>query len=143
MLTDSHEKKLASDVSELVHAGDPVEAARSVSDYCNLGLKVEKPEAAVPILQHFLHHLMNTGGMEEAARMLWTPTQFTAEPQFTKDLWELFDRTNTGLIMGGGSCSKSYGIGVRIFLEWVRDPEWTTVQVIGPSEKHLEQNFLA
>lgn len=143
MLTDAHEKKLASSVAQLVHARDFVEAARAVSDYCKLGLKIEKQESAVPILQHFLHHLMNTGGMEEAARMLWTPTQFTAEPQFTKDLWQLFGSTNTGLIMGGGSCSKSYGIGVRIFLEWVRDPEWTTVQVIGPSEKHLEQNLFS
>jgi hypothetical protein len=45
--------------------------------------------------------------------------------------------------MGAASCSKSYGIGVRLFLEWIRDPEWTTVQVIGPSEDHLERNLFS
>lgn len=143
MLADPQESKLAASVAAMVHASDFVTAAREVSDYCRLDLKIEKPSTAVPVLQHYLHHLLNSGGPEEAAQMLWTKTQFTPEPQFTRDVWDLFERANTGLVMGAGSCSKSYGFGVRFFLEWIRDPEWTTIQVIGPSEDHLERNLFS
>lgn len=143
MLADPAERKLASDVAAFVHAHDNISAARAVSDYCRLSMRIEKEGTAVEVLQNYLHHLMNAGAPEEAAAMLWTKTQFTSEPQCTKDLWKLFEETNTGLIMGAASCSKSYGIGVRLFLEWIRDPEWTSIQVIGPSEDHLERNLFS
>lgn len=143
MLTTPAGKKLASDVAELVHASDKIMAARMVSDVCSLGLKVEKERDAIPVLQHYIHYLMNDGGMEETASILWTPNLFTSAPKFTKDLWQFFDETNQGLIMGAASCSKSYGIGVRIFLEWIRDPQWTSVIVIGPKEDHLERNLFS
>jgi hypothetical protein len=92
---------------------------------------------------HYVHYLLNANAPEAAAQVLWTPNQFTPEPQFTKDLWQLFDRSAQGLIMGAASCSKSYGMGVRLFLEWIRDPEWTTIRVLGPSEAHLEQNLFS
>jgi hypothetical protein len=143
MLTDPQEKRLASDVSALVHVGDFISAGRSVSEYCNLGLRIEKEGPAVEVLQHYLHYLLNSNGAEEAAGLLWTPTQFSCEPRFTKDLWKLFEETNTGLVMGGASCSKSYSLGVRLFQEWIRDPMWTTIQVIGPDEDHLERNLFS
>lgn len=143
MLADLHERTLAADVAALIHQDDPINAALLVADYCKLPLRIEKPSVAELVLQNYLHHLMNTGGMEEAAAMLWTKTQFTSEPQFTQDLWKLFAETSTGLVMGAGSCSKSYGIGVRIFLEWIRDPEWSQVLVVGPSEDHLERNLFS
>ena len=127
----------------MVHGGDRISAARTVNEYCSLGLKIESENKAVPVLQHYLHHLLSTDGVEEAAGLLWSPTQFSSEPQFTKDLWDLFKHSAQGLIMGGASCTKSYSIGVRLFLEWIRDPEWTSVQVVGPSEGHLERNLFS
>jgi hypothetical protein len=143
MLTDPTERRLAADVSALVHADDVISAARSVVDFCRLDLRVEKPGLATEVLQNYLHHLLNAGGPEEAASILWTKNQFTSEPKFTKDLWKFFDEVNTGLIMGASSCSKSFGIGVRLMLEWIRDPMWTTIKVVGPSEAHLEQNLFS
>lgn len=143
MLADQFERELAASVAERVHDDDPINAALLVADYCKLSLRIEKPSVAEVVLQNYLHHLMNVGGMEEAAGILWTKTQFTSEPKFTQDLWKFFAEVNTGLIMGAGSCSKSYGIGVRIFLEWIRDPQWTQVLVVGPSEDHLERNLFS
>jgi hypothetical protein len=34
-------------------------------------------------------------------------------------------------------------MGVRLFLEWLRDPLWTTIRLIGPSEDHLETNLFS
>jgi hypothetical protein len=143
MLIDPGEAQLAKIVAEAVHAGDHIGAARLVTKYCQLGIKVESKGKADDVLQNYLHHIMNQNGLVEAASILWTPTQFTYEPQFTKQLWQLFDESNQGLIMGAASCSKSYAIGVRIFLEWLRDPKWTSVLVLGPNEKHLERNLFS
>ena len=45
--------------------------------------------------------------------------------------------------MGAASMSKSYAGGAWHLLDWVRDPEYTTVQVVGPSENHLEANLFS
>lgn len=75
--------------------------------------------------------------------MLWKPNLFTSEPQFTKDVWKLFDEASQGLLMGAASVTKSYSMGVRLYLEWVRDPEYTSINVVGPSEEHLEKNLFS
>jgi hypothetical protein len=34
-------------------------------------------------------------------------------------------------------------MGVRLFLEWLRDPDYTALKVIGPSKEHLEANLFS
>jgi len=137
--------KLATEVSRLVHEHKMRAAAQLVSDECHLELKIasDRLKDYGPPLQTYLHWLLNNGAKEEAAQLLWTPNQFDPRPQYTRDAWKLVEQTSTGLLMGGASCSKSYGTGVNFFLEWIRDPEYTTVRVIGPSEDHLETNLFS
>lgn len=144
-MLEGDQAKLAEAVAALVHEKRFRSAAQLVSDACNLKQKIasERQQDWLPTLQIYLHWLLNNNGMEEAAQLLWTPTQFDPRPQSTKDVWKLFDEATTGLVMGAASMSKSYGFGVRSFLEWIRDPEWTTVRVIGPSEDHLESNLFS
>lgn len=143
MLPTPSEQRLAKTVAELVHKHQRLEAAKLVADFCQLKVKIEDEHKALPVLQHYLHFLMNNDGLTEAAQLLWTPTQFNPNPQYTVDLWKLAAESNTGLIMGAASCSKSYGVGVWLFLQWIRDPQWTTIKVVGPSEDHLEQNLFS
>lgn len=138
------EKRLARFVAACVHKGDFLAAANLLAG-C---LSLKKPandshEAAIPILQQYLKVLLNGGGMAEAAQILWTPTKFDPTPEFSKQVWKLFDESQLGLIMGAASTSKTYSLGVRLFLEWLRDPEYTTVKVLGPSEDHLEQHLFS
>ena len=137
-------KELSARVSAKVHADKKFEAAQEIDDFLRLGLHLEDdPKKYLPVLQHWFHYLMNSGGVSEAAQFLWTKTQFTPEPKFTKDLWKLFDEASHSLVMGAASCSKSYGLGVRFILEFYRDPEWTTIRVLGPSEDHLSANLFS
>jgi hypothetical protein len=144
-MLEGDKAKLAAAVSALVHEKKFRVAAQLVSDACKLDQKIasERQQDWLPTLQLYLHWLLNNNGMEEAAQLLWTPTQFSPLPQSTRDVWKLFDRAAMGLVMGAASMSKSYGFGVRSFLEWIRDPEWTTVRVVGPSEDHLESNLFS
>src|ERR1035437_6949014 len=146
MALSQQEKIFAADVSKLLHAEKPAEAARWVADVCKIKLSEKQsqdPLRATPILQSYLHNLLEADGLVEAARLLWSPTQFNPEPQCARDVWKLFDEASTGLIMGGAKLSKSFSMGVRLFLEWVRDPEYTSIRVLGPSENHLEENLFS
>lgn len=145
MLVDPNQRALAKETARLVHDRQRRKAAQLVSDCCGLKLKVESERDVdvLPPLTTYLHWLLNNGGRAEAAQLLWTPNQFNPEPQYCRDVWKLLDDNRRGLIMGAASCSKSFSFGVGYFLEWIRDPEWTTVRVIGPSEDHLETNLFS
>ena len=145
-MLNSTVQKLNTELVPLVHNEKLRDAALLVSQACRLDLKIdsEDPAKVLPPLNHWLHFLLNLdGGMTLAAQLLWTPTQFNPAPQYTQDIWDLVENANFGLLMGSASTSKSYSTGVRFFLEWLRDPKWTSINVIGPSEDHLERNLFS
>lgn len=146
MPLDPLHRQLADFISPLMHKGRQAEAAGYVVDCFDIKLKMPKnagPAKYTPVLQSFLHHLMENGGMPEAAHMLWPENLFTYKPESVQRVWNLFDTSSRGLIMGAAKMGKSFSMGVRFFLEWVRDPEYTTLRVLGPSEDHLEQNLFS
>jgi hypothetical protein len=145
---DSLQKVLVNQVSGLLHSEKLFEAARLVADWVGecAGKRVKPPETkaeAYTLLNILLHWLLDNGAPEEAAQMLWGPTLFDPRPNSTKRVWKAFDEQNFILLMGAGSMSKSYSMGVRLLLEWIRDPNYTTVKVLGPSEQHLEDNLFS
>lgn len=145
MLVNPEQSKFVSEVTRLLHKDKLREAALCVSDFSQLNLKIESdnPKDCIPPLQFLLHWLLENDGIEEAASLCWSPRLFNPNPQSTRDIWKLFNDASLGLIMGSASMSKSYSMGVRLMLEWVRDPAWTTIKVIGPSEAHLEANLFS
>lgn len=146
MLAVGHPVRALVDVvASRIHSDDYFGAARAYADFvaAKTGTKAScttKPEADV-LLTTLLHWLLENNGYEEAAQILWGPTLFDPRPESTRRVWAAFEEKDLILLMGAGSMSKSYSMGVRLFLEWVRDPEYTTVKVVGPSEDHLESNL--
>lgn len=144
-LTDEG-RAFAAEVAELLHADKLPEAARLASGKFGAPMTKKAAEtggAAANLLLAYLHGLLDSGGFVEAAQLLWSPTQFNPSPTSTQQVWQLFEQADTGLIMGAAKMSKSFSMGVRLFLEWVRDPEYTSIRVLGPSEDHLEQNLFS
>lgn len=147
MLPEGPQKQLVNDVSALLHEDKPFDAAKLVAEWVrSTGAKVPDPTKkadAYTLLNILLHYCLNNDGFEDAAMMLWGPTQFDPRPRGTKRVWSAFDTQNFILLMGAGKQSKSFSMAVRLFLEWIRDPEFTTVKVLGPSEQHLEDNLFS
>lgn len=79
----------------------------------------------------------------DAAMLLWTPNMFTPLPRSTQMIWDAIDGFSFSFLMGASSMSKSYSCGVYFMLDWLRDPEYTTVTVIGPTEDHLNRNLFS
>lgn len=99
-----------------------------------------KEEMQAVVLQ-LMHWCLNNDRYPLAARLLWTDNMFDARPHFTKMIWEELKRSASIMLMGSASASKSYSTGVWLLLDWVRDPENTTVKLLGPSEKHLSEQL--
>lgn len=148
---DCPQKLLTEQVTELLSTEKPFDAARKVGQFLNNDRKArgEKPmdvpcetkQQAYVLLGLLLQWLLDNDGFEEAALLLWGPTQFDPRPDSTRRVWAAFEKHNNILLMGAGSMSKSFSMAIKLFLEWIRDPEHTTVKVLGPSEQHLEDNL--
>lgn len=136
-------KNLVNEVASLLHSDKLFDAANTFLKSAGIKDAVETKPKAFEVLTQFLHWLLREGYMEEAAQILWSPTLFSSEPKATRAVWNAFDTQNFILLMGSASMSKSYSMGVRLMLEWIADPANTTVQVIGPSENHLEDNLFS
>ena len=143
--TNSPQKLLVDRVSVALHSDDYFGAARIYADHVKRVTGVLPPldnkEQATVVLSTLLHWCLENDGYEEAAQLLWGPALFDSRPESTQRAWKAYEESNLFLLMGAASMSKSYSVGVRLLLEWIRDPEYTTVKVGGPSEDHLKDNL--
>jgi len=51
------------------------------------------------------------------------------------------DQDNLYLLGSGVVTHNSFSMAIRLFLEWLRDPRWTSVKLVGPTAEHLESNL--
>lgn len=153
LAADCPQKLLTEQVTELLTAEKPFDAARLVGKFLNdsrvaagekpMDVPCDTKPQAYTLLGILLQWLLDNDGFEEAALLLWGPTQFDPRPDSTRRVWRAFENHNNILLMGAGSMSKSFSMAIKLFLEWIRDPEHTTVKVLGPSEQHLEDNLFS
>ena len=135
-------KTLVSSVAELLHRDKRLEAARLYADHFGMP-KVRDERAALEPLHLLLRWCLDRGRLDYAAQLLWTPAQFTVEPESVGRIWRAIENHHFVLLMGASSMGKSYTPGVKFFLEWLRDPFYTVVRAIGPSEDHLQANLFS
>lgn len=136
--------ELTSLVAGNLHAEQRVEAARLIASFSGGNPKlIDKEDIALEYCNSLLYFHLNKNDYASAASMLWTKTLFTPEPRATKMVWDVFQRSNSFMLMGAASMSKSYAGGVWMFLDWIRDPHYTSVNLVGPSENHLKDNLFS
>ena len=140
----SPREQLVDTVSALLLSERRLEAGKAVAVF--LGHKADAcdtDDRAIEYCGAILHWCLNNKHYDWAAKMLWGDTVFSSEPMSTKNIWRSLDTYNTNMFMGAASMSKSYSGGVWHFLDWIRDPEWTSVYLVGPSEDHLRDNLFS
>jgi hypothetical protein len=123
--------------------GDAIQAARIALESMDQKAPIDRADQAQKTLQSLLHWCLIEGYYADGAQLCWAPNLFTSEPECTRSVWTGLDESSGLIVMGGASMSKSYGCGVYFMLDWVVDPEYTTVKVLGPSEAHLQDNLFS
>lgn len=133
-------EELVNIVADHLHASQEIEAARAVARFSNLPEKTAD-ENPFELINGILHWCLNNDHYDWAAKLCWGDTIFTTEPRCTQMVWNGLQSSASLLLLGASSMSKSYSAAVWLFLDWLRDPEYTAVRVLGPSEEHLKANL--
>jgi len=131
-------------VAEQLHVkGDRKAAADLILSLNGPTKQVSEGHEAEGILVTFRQWLLNLGRYEDAAALLWPASKFSPKPKSVQLMWRTIKETSQMMVMGGASMGKSYSMGVWLYLDWLRDPEYTNIKIIGPSEDHLEKNLFS
>lgn len=131
------------EVAGPLHLGNRQTAALLVSRFLQLDAPVKNDEHANVVLTVFLQFLLDQQRYIDAATLLWAPTMFSGEPRSVRLIWDAMFQNSAVMIPGAASMGKSYSLGVWMMLDWLRDPNYTNIQVVGPSETHLERNLFS
>jgi hypothetical protein len=138
-------EQLVADVAVQLRKGDLGAGARLVASFSrSQGILVsdkKADEAPLELLNGLVHWALNSDRYDLAAKLIWGDNIFSSDPHFTKLVWGALKTSASVLLLGGASVSKSYAVAVWLFLDWIRDPEYTAVRVVGPSEDHLKSNL--
>lgn len=136
-------ERLTPTVARWLHEGRRREAAKAIIEATGAKLHAASDSIALEVCLGFFYGWLNRGRYDLAAMMLWPETMFTARPRATRMIWGELPKHSTIMLMGAASMSKSYSVGVWLLLDWLRDPEFTSVYVVGPTEEHLRSNLFS
>jgi hypothetical protein len=145
---DPQQKDAILQAGALIHSERKIEGANVVLEYIEDITKQKQRRAksvayADEVLLTTLKHCLDTDNYDLAASLLWSDLHFTSKPWATRVVWDTIRRHSQVLLMGASSMSKTFGCGVFYYLDWLRDPEHTTIRVVGPGESHLESNLFS
>jgi hypothetical protein len=102
---------MVAEVTRLLHAEERREATECFLDFCKVKVKLDNsPKALNPHLTSLLRWLCDNDGLEEAAGLLWKPTQFSLKPESARKVWDLFTEASFYMLMGAGSMGKCIGL---------------------------------
>jgi hypothetical protein len=131
------------EVAGPLHLGNRQTAAILVAGKLGLDAAIKSEEQAIAVLTSFLQFLLDQQRYIDAATLLWAPNLFSGEPRSVRMIWDAMFQNVAVMIPGAASMGKSYSLGVWMMLDWLRDPHFTNIQVVGPSETHLERNLFS
>lgn len=131
------------EVSGPLHLGNRGTAATLTARRLGLTSGLKNDADANAVLFALLQYLLDQQRYVDAATLLWAPNLFSGEPRSVKMIWDAMFTNVAVMIPGAASMGKSYSLGVWMMLDWLRDPNYTNIQVVGPSENHLERNLFS
>jgi hypothetical protein len=136
--------ELTREAASVLHLGNRDTAAILIANGTGVPVTGKmSPVSIESILQSFLQFLLDHERYADAANLLWTRNLFTSEPRSVRMLFDAQFDNVANMVPGAASMGKSYDLGVWHYLDWRRDPFYTNVQVVGPSENHLQRNLFS
>lgn len=98
---------------------------------------------ALAFLRKLLQALLDSEQYLEAASMLWGGEMFTPEPESVQRVFKSLKENSKVLFMGASSMGKTYSAGAWMYLDWRRDPLYTSVKCVGVSEDQVRKHVFA
>ena len=98
---------------------------------------------ALKVCRNLEKHLLDTEDYLTAATLLWGADMFSAEPESVVRVFNSLRDNSKILFMGASSMGKTYSAGAWMYLDWRRDPVYTSVKCVGVSEDQVRKHVFA
>lgn len=139
--------KLSIEQIKLIHkeitAGNWVVAANMVQYGFGEEPSITTPSEATQLLRGLLNAMIDCGNYLGAIALCLPETVFNTGPESIRRQADAFYTKPLLLSMGGSSLSKTYTLVVLVYLDWLRDPEYTSVRLLSQTDTHLQTNVWA
>lgn len=135
--------KEAAQIRDMIVAGDVAKAANYALHLSGVGAVAKTNSQGLLILRKLLQQLLDSEMYLEAATMLWGGDMFNAEPECVRRVFESLHSNAKVLLQGASSMGKSYNAGAWMYLDWRRDPLYTSVKCVGTSEDQVRKHVFA
>lgn len=106
----------------------------------SLDSRVKDEAGAELYIYTYITRLLSVDEYAAAAIILWGTLVFNPAPSSVRQIWKAIKDNSTLLIQGCGSVGKSYTGIVWLFLDWLRDPEFTNIKIISTTSGHAKAN---
>ena len=87
--------ELVESIARTLQGGDPLSAARDTADLLGVPGPIKTLASAYEVLNSLFHWLLNRNQYPLAARLIWSPGIFSAEPYATKLVWGTVERSSS------------------------------------------------
>jgi len=122
-------------------------AAEYILKTITINNQIQISELNVPIaesiVRQYVQHLLDNNQFEAGATVLWGSAVYDWRPRFGRDTWRCLFEHDQLMVMGAGACGKSFSGGAWFYLDWWRDPAYTSIKVISLTREHAERNIFA
>ena len=92
------------------------------------------------LLRDFFNAMVDANNYVGAAALCWGPPLFHPELNSVREIFDTAAVQPLMLSMGASSMGKTYNLVLFCYMDWLRDPEWTSVKLMSQSDKHLTDN---
>ena len=102
---------------------------------------INTPAECWMVAQRYLYRILYARDYAGAALLLWGPDIFDPRPRSCRLIFSALHKNALVNAMGGASSSKTYSGVAYALLDWLLDPEWTSILLVGPDSDHLRRNM--
>jgi hypothetical protein len=104
----------------------------------NRHLECPSVDAAVRTLRLIVQSLLDEERYADAAVLLWGPELFDPRPASVRIILKAIQEGHKIILLGAAGQSKTYTPAARLLLDWLRDPEYTSVKIISTTAGHAK-----
>ena len=102
---------------------------------------ISTPAECWMVAQRYMYRILYARDYAGAALLLWGPEVFDPRPRSCRLIFGALRQNALVNAMGGASSSKTYSGVAYALLDWLLDPEWTSILLVGPDSDHLRRNM--
>ncbi len=120
-----------------------IEAGNKVMSLLGRPPTVKSRGESLKICRDLCQFLLDREMYLVAATLLWGSDMFNAEPESVQRVFNALHKNAKILFMGASSMGKSYNAGVWMYLDWRRDPLYTSIKCVGVSEDQVRKHVFS